>query len=128
MRFATLLAVVAALFPAVGCQRVEPSADVASPPSELFGRLEAASTIVDSGDRDEALSHVIADAAASGNVEVVLEAVQGIVDRNYRDNAAHGAAVVLAQAGKTSEATQVARMIVSTSLRDDALARIASGK
>jgi predicted RNA-binding Zn ribbon-like protein len=91
----------------------------------LMDRYDAASTISDFTQRDQALAGVAVDAAKIGNVETVRMALRKMADFTVRDAAARESALQLAHAGFHRQAIEVAKTISDFTVRDQTLSELA---
>jgi predicted Ser/Thr protein kinase len=94
-------------------------------PRAFDTRLNAATNISNPQWKDQALSALAADAAASGNVEIVTQCL-ALIERSYdRDQTAAHAAESLGTGGLKDEAVAVAKGIENPNTRNAALAELA---
>jgi hypothetical protein len=116
-----------ALLTLSACKSGDSDATGPSGKASLSSRYEAAKSITNTAQRDQALSGVAGDAAKEGDATVVKKCIQSITASAVRDDAAFNGAIALAKAEKGQEATEVALMITSVARKDEALAKIAKG-
>jgi hypothetical protein len=88
-------------------------------------RLEAASSISDSSQKDKPLASVATDAAMTGEVEVAKQALAQIDDQTTRDQTTQSVARLLAKRGLQKSALEIAKGITDSDLRDKTLAELA---
>ena len=93
--------------------------------SDFDGRLKAALSVQDTGQRDETLKIVAIDSADAGNGTVCLEAVTKVTSASRRDDLAEDCAIRLAKAGESTAATEVANQIVAAGRRSETNKKIA---
>ena len=91
----------------------------------LSERLEAASSITDSNEKDEPLAAVAADAAKAGEAGIASSALTMMRDQTARDAARHEAATLLAERGLRKQAIQIAKAITDSTTRDQTLSELA---
>lgn len=101
------------------------NADSISAAEDLEARLDAASTISGTTDKDNALAGVARDAAQAGEAGIVKAALWRIAGNEERDRAAHESARLLANRGLRKQAIEVAKTISGNETRDRALAELA---
>jgi hypothetical protein len=91
----------------------------------LGERLEAASTISASVEKDRALAIVARDAARAGEVELVQNSLEQMAASWARDGAARESALLLARRGLRKPAIEIAKSITSNPVRDQVLTELA---
>jgi hypothetical protein len=96
-------------------------------PEELKGRLDAALSMRNVADRNDALASVARDAAAAGDGDMVKRALGPINNTSRKDEAAAACALKLAEIGKSQVAVEVAKTIHNSPLQNETLGRIAKG-
>ena len=96
--------------------------------SDFEGRLKAALSVQETGQRDEALTNVATDSATAGNGAVCLEAVSKISSSARRDDLAEDCAIRLAKAGDSTAASDVANQIRDSGRRSEVNKKIAAIK
>ena len=94
---------------------------------QLKGRLDAASTMTNVAQRDDALSTIALDAADAGEGDIVKKALEGMSNVSKKNDTAYDAALKLSERGKTPAAVEVAKMISNTAKQNEALSKIAKG-
>jgi hypothetical protein len=92
---------------------------------KLAVRLEAATSISDVNEKDQALTAIVNDAAKAGEVEITKQALGSIGNQAGRDEATHQAALELAKRGLQKPAVELAREIYNSTTRDQALSELA---
>jgi predicted Ser/Thr protein kinase len=92
---------------------------------QLSERLEAASSITDSNEKDEPLAAVAADAAKAGEAGIASSALTMMRDQTARDAARHEAATLLAERGLRKQAIQIAKAITDSTTRNQTLSELA---
>jgi hypothetical protein len=92
---------------------------------KLAVRLEAATSISDVNEKDQALTAIVKDAAKAGEVEITKQALESISEQAGRDEATHQAALELAKRGLQKPAVELARQISDATTRDQALSELA---
>jgi hypothetical protein len=91
----------------------------------LEERLEAASTISASVEKDRALAIVARDSAKAGEVELVQNSLEQMAASWARDGAARESALLLARRGLRKPAIEIAKSITSNPVRDQVLTELA---
>jgi len=91
----------------------------------LAERLEAATAISGSNEKDSALATLARDAAAAGEATLVKQALGRISSSETRDRSCYEAALTLAKRGLRKAAVEVAKTIAGNSTRDRALTELA---
>jgi predicted Ser/Thr protein kinase len=91
----------------------------------LADRLDAASTVSSTPDKDRALTAVAGDAARAGEAEIAKSAIQRITSNMVRDRTAHESAILLAKRGLRKQALEIAKIITSNVTRDQTLSELA---
>ncbi len=91
----------------------------------LQSRLEAAETISDASDKDDALKTLAVDAAQAGDFALAKQALEQISDVDVHDPAARRCMQTLVKAGHRKEAMEMAKIIQDTDTRDQALLELA---
>ncbi len=94
----------------------------------LKSRLESAGLISSTEVREETLSKLALESAASHAGAVTIQAIEGIATTSLKDRTAEECALALANAGEINDARAVAEKIVSDESRNRVLAAIARGK
>jgi len=95
---------------------------------QLKGRLDAALSMSNLNQRDEALKAVAENAASAGQAELVKQALGKFTNLNVKDEVAAACALKLSAAGHAQEGVEVAKMMTNINMRDEALRKIAQGK
>lgn len=109
-----------------GCGRSQTPREPQTP-DQLKGRLDAATKITNSTERNEALQTIAEDAADAGISEIVIKALEGITNSSTRNDVAADCALRLAKKGETKGATTVAEGITNSTKRNEVLGKIAKG-
>jgi predicted Ser/Thr protein kinase len=91
----------------------------------LANRLEAASSILGSEDRDRALAKVAKEAARLGQPEIVQKAIPRVLSVNNRDDTSRECALILAKHGFPKQAVDIAKRIIGNQARDQTLLDLA---
>jgi predicted Ser/Thr protein kinase len=91
----------------------------------LAERLEAATAMSGTSEKDASLAAVAKDAAIAGETELVKQALRRIGSTEIRDESAYATAVALAKRGLRKPAIDIAKTIASNETRDRALAELA---
>jgi hypothetical protein len=100
-------------------------AAISASPQVLEERLEAASGIIDAGQKDKPLAGVARDAAKAGQVDIARKALAAMIEMSERDAATHDAALLLAKRELRRAAVEMANGISDTDLRDQTLSALA---
>lgn len=85
---------------------------------DMQNRFQAAQSIKNNAERDDALCSLAGKAAKAGMDEITADIIKQIGRNDLRDSASHKCALILAQQGKILEATKIAKSIGPNDLRD----------
>lgn len=132
LRWFAVVALGMLLCAAGGCgpRQSDSSASPASAPpdstkADLEGRLKAALSIFNAGEKDAAL-RAVAEAAGEKREPVIAKAALAVISSaSVKDEAAEAAALALARAGLRADATEVAHMMSDAARRDATLSKLA---
>jgi hypothetical protein len=92
---------------------------------DVQSRFQAAQSIKDNAERDNALCSLAFKAAKAGMDESTEDIIKEIGRNDLRDSTNNKCALLLAKQGKITEATRIAKSIKDNDLRDKTLAKIA---
>ena len=92
---------------------------------DIQNRFQAAQSIKDNAERDDALCSLAFKAAKAGMDEITEDIIKEIGRNDLRDSSNHKCALLLVKQGKMTEATRIAKSIKDNDLRDKTLTKIA---